>query len=124
MLNPEGMRELTEAERGIMDALLKASFPGRDKLRRLLYDAIVSNIDEMGSLKIQSIVDLSADTAKRVPVEAEVSDLDGVAIHVLLHVMNGKPVELEIYKEDGSALLSAIDTSRLETLVLPPNPQA
>ena len=42
----------------------------------------------------------------RVPVEGSGSDSDGVPIYVLVHVVDGLAVELEIYKADGSPILS------------------
>jgi hypothetical protein len=39
-------------------------------------------------------------------VESEARDTDGVIIHVLLHVVDGKASELEFFKEDSSRILA------------------
>jgi hypothetical protein len=43
----------------------------------------------------------SAPVVKRVPVEAEGRDEDGAIVHILLHVDEGRPVELEFFREDA-----------------------
>jgi len=53
---------------------------------------------------------VKAKVKRRIPAEAEFRDTDGVLIHILLHVIDGKVNELEIYKEDGSPIILRIDT--------------
>jgi hypothetical protein len=47
-----------------------------------------------------SQVEGKAPVVKRVPVEAEGKDEDGAVIDMVLHVVGGRPVELEFYRED------------------------
>src|SRR5271154_437394 len=88
-------REVTTEERALLERILEADFPGRDELAPLLRSALARTIDEDGGLEIKSQADGKAPVVKRVPVEAEAKDVDGVVIHMLLHVVDGKPVELE-----------------------------
>jgi hypothetical protein len=41
---------------------------------------------------------------RRIPVEAEYEDLDRVTVHVLLHVIDGRLNEIEVYREDSAAV--------------------
>jgi hypothetical protein len=62
-------------------------------------------IDAEGSLELQPSHDARpAEVVRRIPVEAETEDVDGVPIHVLLHVVNGYMNELEVYREDSARL--------------------
>lgn len=118
----EVVREATVDEQKIFAKLLSVSFPGRDDLQKMLVSALVSPIDELGSLKIICQHSLPAPTVKQIPVEGEISDVDGVSIRVLLHVRDGRPSELEIYKDDGSVIKKTIDPDELGVVVMPPHP--
>jgi hypothetical protein len=59
---------------------------------------------------------------QRIPVEAEAKDEDGTVIHALLHVVNGRPTELEIYSESGTPAKRMPPASAFELIVLPPMP--
>lgn len=97
-------RAQTKWERGLFDRLLESSFSGRDQLKAQLREAVVRKIDENGGLAILVTTGPKAEVLRRVPVEAECSDADGIMIHFLLHVIEGTAKELEIYKEDGSPI--------------------
>jgi hypothetical protein len=47
-----------------------------------------------------------APVALRIPVEGMAADADGVAIAVLLHVVDGWVTELEVYRVDGKQIRS------------------
>jgi len=57
---------------------------------------------------IKLIVDRTADNfaevRRRIPIEAEAADVDGIIIHFLLHVVHGYMDELELYREDGKSI--------------------
>ena len=55
---------------------------------------------------------------RRIPIEAEGLDSDGVKVHFLLHVLDGFMAELEIYREDSKPVLSPPDPRSLELLSL------
>jgi hypothetical protein len=102
--------------------LLEAEFPGRDELAPMLRLVLVRTIDEDGGLELQSQIEGKAPVVKRVPVEAEARDEDGFTIHALLHVVDGRPIELEIYK-DGGSVKQMPSASAFELIVLPPMPE-
>jgi hypothetical protein len=113
-----GLRELFPAEREIVDALLGVDFPGRDQLRLQIAHAPVWAIDENGSLAFGESGQAKATVVRRIPVEAEAKDADGIALHVLLHVVDGHARELEVYKEDSSRLVRFPRANELAILVL------
>ena len=114
------LRSPTDCERAILDVLLSADFPGRDTVRALLADAEVRTIDEDGSLEIICTSPLKAEVVKQVPVEAYATDADGVTAEILLHVRNGKPVELEVFKRDASTVSSLEALRNFDVQVYPP----
>jgi len=113
-------RAPTDCERAIFLKLLDADFPGKNEIGLLLRNASVQALDANGSLKILTHGHDTAPVVKRVPVEAEAKDGDGVIVHILLHVVDGKPIELEVFKEDSSAVLQQLQPSTFDLLVLPP----
>lgn len=114
----------TPSERALLRRLLEADFPGRDAIEGLLNHVEVRTIDHLGSLDLRSHAAGKAKVVKRVPVEAEAEDLDGCLIHVLLHVVDGRPAELEIFKDDGTSVSRMPEPSSFELMVLPPAPSA
>ena len=95
-----GLRQPNACERSLLDRLLEEEFPGRDELREQLSSCLVEPIDRNGSLEFAVRTDVKTPVRWRIPVEGEAQDEDGVTIHVLLHVIEGKVDELEIYKDD------------------------
>jgi hypothetical protein len=102
-MNKELFREMQPKERELISKLLEPVFPGRDELSQQLEMAMVRTVDEDGCLEflINSIT--KADQIKyAVPTEAEYEDLDGITVHVLLHMRGGIAKELEFYREDNA----------------------
>lgn len=98
-------RRLSDYEAQLLGVLLSHEFPGRDELRLQVEDCLVKTIDEDGSLEFRIVTPkANASVKKRVPVEGEWDDTDGIVGHVLLHVLNGVLSELELYKEDGTVV--------------------
>lgn len=114
----ENRRPPTEDEMKLFLALFNTSFQGLDELRTQVNFMKVRNIDGDGSLKLFSGGGLRAEVSRRIPVEAEVDDVDGVIIHLLLHVADGLLDELEIYREDSTPVRGQIDPTQLRVLVL------
>ncbi len=79
-------------------------------------NCLVRAIDEDKSLEFSVKSDVKSKVKKRIPVEAEFEDADGVLIHILLHVIDGKANELEIYKEDGSPIIKRPDPSKMKVI--------
>jgi hypothetical protein len=95
-------RPLKTNERELLEKLLEPDFPGRDELLGQISSVTAKEIDEDGGLALQCAPSRPAPVKCRVPTEGECVDADGVAIHVLLHVVDGTMSELEIFKDDSS----------------------
>jgi hypothetical protein len=112
-------RKPTDAEQALLNRLLDDDFPGRDELAHLFSLILVKVIDKDGGLELQSQLEGKAPVVKRVPIEAEGKDVDGVVVHMLLHVVDGRPVELEFYREDAGAVKNMPTPSDFDLIVLP-----
>lgn len=96
-------RPLGDWERRIIVRLLSAApFPGRDDLLAQVEKANARPLDEDGSVSLKPAIIRKATVTRRIPVEGEAQDTDGVIIHYLLHVVQGEINELEVYKDDSS----------------------
>ena len=124
MKTEKEFREPTQAERQVLQWLLEANFPGRDELAPLLLNILVRTVDDDGSLELKSQIDGKASIVKRIPVGAEAKDEDGVVIHMLLHVVEGRPVELEFFREDTASVKRLPPASDFELVVLPAAPDS
>jgi hypothetical protein len=118
MKNDHTFRGFTSYEREIIDRLLEKAFPGRDEIWEQMQNCLVRAIDEDKSLEFLVKSKVQAKVKRRIPVEAEFQDSDGVLMHLLLHVVDGKVNELEIYKEDGSPIIERPDPSKLKIVCL------
>lgn len=88
-----------------MTRLLEPDFPGRDQLLLQVPSVTACELDEDGGLALRCQSVELAPVKQRVPTEGECVDVDGMTIHILLHVVNGLLHELEIYKDDSSRVL-------------------
>lgn len=111
-------RPLSEGQRALIRVLLADAFPGRNELVLQSEGCLAWPIDSNGSLKLRPMQGPAAPVGRRVPVEGDFDDKDGVVVHVLLHVIEGHLDELEIYREDSGPLLRPIEANQLRTLVL------
>lgn len=109
---------LNDYQRGILDALLAAEFQGKDALVEQSRYVQAREIDVNGSLQFAPTDQPLADVLRRIPVEAEAEDADGVVIHILLHVLDGCISELELYREDSQKIANPLDPAILRVLVL------
>ena len=116
-------REPTAFERALLERLLEADFIGRSELAILLRDVLVRTIDADGGLQLESRIKGQAPVVKKVPVEAEGKDEDGAIVHMLLHVDEGRPVELEFFREDAVTVKALPHPSDFELIVMPPSPK-
>ena len=102
-----GFRLPSDFERSLFGRMMSRDFPGRNELQAQLQHVEVEAIDSYGSLRLStSPLARPAPVKARVPVEAVGHDSDGVPVYFLLHVVDGFASELEIYKADGSQILS------------------
>jgi len=118
MRTEHDFREPTPAERAVMRRLAAEDFPGKEEIVRQLVDCRVRTIDDEGSLELEvNAAGRPAMVKKRIPVEAEAIDEDGIHVHVLLHVVKGLAKELEVYKDDGSRVRRMPSADDLEVVV-------
>ena len=113
------IRNLEQRERQIIDLLLSANFPGKHELKQQLKDCTVKVLDDEGSLEFFVKSSPKSKVIRRIPIEAQVMDKDGIFIHILLHVVNGFVKELEFYKENGDPIVQPIDIHKIELVQLP-----
>lgn len=109
----DSSRDLTAWERGVLERLLQHEFSGREQLAMQIATARATKIDYSGSLKLIVQNEVKAPVSMRVPVEATARDSDGVDIHFLFHVIDGIASELEIYKDDGTNVVTIPDYKSL-----------
>jgi hypothetical protein len=119
----EEFRQPTDREQALLNRLLEAELPGREELAPLVRRVLVKTIDEDGGLELRSQVEGKAPVVQRVPVEAEGKDEDAAVIHMLLHVVDGRPVELEFYRDGVGNVKTMPLPSAFELIVLPPMPK-
>lgn len=107
-------RPLTPLEREILHLLFRKDFPGKKELIEQIENIQVKVIDENHSLSFLVSSNSRASIKRGIPTEARMKDEDGIFINVLLHVVDGKLNELEIYKDDGSQIRKKVDPAVLE----------
>ena len=79
-----------------------------DAFDETLDACLVRTIDDYGSLELHGFA-IRLPSGQRRP-ELESLDEDGIAVYGLLHVdQEGKPIELELMKEDGSRIVRSLD---------------
>ena len=108
------IRPIETSEHAFLRKLLSVTFSGRDQLAEQVECASVHPIDHNGSLRFTVNSNAIAPVTKRIPVEAQCLDSDNVAIHALLHVVDGKISELEIYRDDSQPILRNVEVNEWE----------
>jgi hypothetical protein len=114
----QDFRPLSELERQLLAALLSTEFSGRDAVAEQVAVSSVREIDDNGSLEFAPSDKTPAEVVRRIPVEAELDDSDGVAVHVLLHVVDGFLKELEVYRDDSGRVQRVLAPGDLRLMVL------
>lgn len=110
-------RSPTSDEIKSIEVLLHSKFKGSDELGEQLRHAEVKTLDGNGSLGIRVYGGKHADVLRRVPAEAEFNDIDGVKVHVLLHIVGGVLNELEVYREDSGSVVNLLNPEEWRILV-------
>jgi hypothetical protein len=115
-----GFRALQNGERRLLETLLDhRQFDGRDQLREQLESTtarlILEYQDNYGSIELHVSNGPPSSGRKRVPVEGQYLDDDGIPVWLLLHInREGSMCELEIVRADGKRLISIPTPERLE----------
>jgi hypothetical protein len=111
-------RALSDLEKQLLAVLLSTDFSGRDALAEQVSVASVRELDHNGSLEFARSDGTPANVVRRIPVEAEFDDRDGMTIHLLLHVVDGLLKELEVYRDDSGRVQRALVPDDLRLLIL------
>ena len=119
--SPQSVGAPVERERQLIYRLVDTEFAGAVALRQQLARSEVYVQQYPGALILRFKTPAEAPRAEvlyRVPVEATAPDLDGIPIHVLLHVVDGLLHEVEIFREDSQPIQRVPDASTvtIETL--------
>jgi hypothetical protein len=114
----QAFRPIAAAEKAILDRLLEANFPGRDELVGQVTGLQAKCVDAQGSLRLSPTTGVAAPISRGVAVEGKYADADtkgeaGAHVNILLHVADGKLSMIEIFKDDGSAILKAPNPTEL-----------
>ncbi|MBY3273662.1 hypothetical protein GR247_38795 [Rhizobium leguminosarum] len=130
----EHWREIDPGERALLMHLLRDDFQGRAEILEQMNSVEVMRVSPEGSLKLRTsgpvaeVKDSDAPSPRendKIPVEGFYDDKTdsknsflSVAkiVRLALHVTDGRLSELEIYKEDGSTIVTdpyEIDLSRV-----------
>lgn len=101
-------------ERALMERLLDVpDFSGRAALLRQWSGAVVQSVTDDGTFLIRPNADAAdAHVRHRIPTEGEIDDRSG-AIHVLLHVTDGRMSEVEIYHDAGEPVVGGFPLDRM-----------
>ena len=94
-----GFRQLDARERGLLEKLLEAEFPGRDELRTQLDSLTAKQIEEDGTLSLRCDSGSPSPGKYAVAMEGMCKDADGGDMSVMLHLNHqGFMSMLEIMK--------------------------
>lgn len=115
----KGWRRLNQDELSVLDKLLKKDFPGRDAINEQLKDCWVTKEWEDGSLSIniETKSNVIANVIDRIPVEGQMAPREGGPIEILLHVVDGKIVELEVVPYANPNLPKLPEPSEFEVII-------
>jgi hypothetical protein len=114
-----GFRQLDTRERGLIEKLLEAEFPGRDELRTQLFSVTAKQIEEDGTLSLRCDSGLPALGRYRLVAEGTCKDADGGDMSVMLHLNDqGFMSILEIIKYEPSPIINPPSAREL-VLLLP-----
>jgi len=108
-------RRLSIFEYDTLRRILQSNFDGHEDLFRQL-EGLRVKVDCETCATIEFAVDPShskADVKYRVPAEALGSDIDGIRIHFLIHVVDGFLHELEVFREDSEPILKMPEADSL-----------
>lgn len=108
----EDLRALTHSEGALIARLLSEKLHWQRRAVSAALDDVGINVGREWRPAPRSLSWSACASAKTYPVEAELGDLDVVLVHVLLHVVDGRLDELEIYREDSGRLLKPAGASR------------
>jgi len=106
---------VSDSELRLIERMLPDGHPCRDAVLAQARRATASWLDSLGQPAILFEVpeDVPPAPWSGVVAEAEAVDRDRGAIHLLMHVKNGRLAEVEVYREDGRGVVEFPDVSKL-----------
>ncbi len=110
-------QDLSTFHRELLTRLLAAEFFGKEQLTQQIHSGRFTVIDANQSLAIKASGP-RAEVRKRVPVEANALDKDGMMIHSLLFVRGGYVYMLENFRGDGNPIQQMPSAAEFQVLVL------
>ena len=120
-------RQLNTWEMSVLRHLLDKAFPGREELKKQLCSTRVAEEYPNGDPSVVLSVDRHsappAPVRRRIPIEAEGLDDDGVEVHILLHVLDGYLCQLELYRVDRKPVSRLPDARSLRLFSLDDEPE-
>jgi hypothetical protein len=108
------IRALDAYERQLLDRLIARVKDGEDVYADQLSTCKARSLDSNGSLELVVLSDRRADSLRRLLVEGEAVDSDGIAIHYLIHAVDGRLAILDIYKDDVSSIVDRPPIEQIE----------
>lgn len=111
---------LTVREQHLLKRLLSCPFDGRDALMSQLEKALARWVVKSGVPALQLQVGSTSSPAsvrQMVPVDGLGKDLDGSDVYFLLHVVEGRAQEVEIFRPDGKPILQLPDADSIQVQV-------
>lgn len=125
-MEKEEFRSLSTLERRMLEAMVRAGLPNSEILMNQINSSRVKDIDDVGSIKFLVSCDDRYAHVTGPLITAQQEDVGtvpgrGPYINFLLFLRDGIIDELEIYKDDGSQILSIFDPDKfILTWGLPP----
>ena len=119
-------RPLTDTEKGALYKMISVVSSAGEILKKQIESSIVKEIDDLGSLEFSVSTNEKYSDVTGPFITAQQKDVDtvpmvGPYINFLLFLREGTICELEVYKDDGSQIMSACDPDKfILTWGLPP----
>lgn len=115
-------RELSTQEKELLEKLLNAAVHGREELRTQLNHVKAKQIEDDGTLLLESLGGTGAPGKYALVAEGMCKDADGADIAVILHLGKGGFMSiLEIIRYDGSRIINPPSAQNL-VLLMPESP--
>jgi hypothetical protein len=110
-------RDLAAHERSVIRRILGGDPRGAEFEEQIEHKR-VAPLDNNGSLAFEPGVIAQGGRVQKFAAEGQLIDRDGIAVHVLLFRRGDELFELQVYKDDGSPILRAVEGDPLELLLL------
>jgi hypothetical protein len=110
-------RDLAPHERSIIRKILSAD-PRGAEFEEQIERKRVAPLDNNGSLAFEPSGVAPVGHVQKFTAEGQLTDRDGLDVHLLLFRLGQELFELQVYKDDGSPIQSAIEEEQLQLLLV------